>query len=105
MYGDPCAIWLLTFEVAHARLDVPTFDDNEVRGLLETVSSDRSSSWEALSESFSVASSALELFTQALVLWKIVHESDESILLAALSLIGPIASWWNRPVHRVEGGK
>ncbi|KAF8605012.1 P-loop containing nucleoside triphosphate hydrolase protein [Ceratobasidium sp. AG-I] len=88
---------------AHARLDVPTFDDNEVRGLLETVSSDRSSSWEALSEAFSVVSSVLQLFTQALVLWKIVHESDESILLVALSLIGPLASWWSQPVHREDG--
>lgn len=89
---------------AHARLDVPTFDDNEVRGLLETVASDRSGSWEALSESFNVASSLLSLLSKALVLWRIVYESNESVLLVALSLIGPIASWWSQPVaHRAEG--
>jgi hypothetical protein len=86
-------------------LDVPTFDDNEVRSLLETVASDRSGGWEALSESFNIGSTILELLTQAIVLWKIVMESNDSVLLVALSLIGPFASWCSRGVRRPEGGK
>ncbi|CAE6454074.1 unnamed protein product [Rhizoctonia solani] len=88
---------------AHARLDVPTFDDNEVRSLLETVASDRSGAWEALSESFNIGSIFLELITQALVLFGIIMESNDSLLLVTLSLIGPIASWWSRPIRRPEG--
>ncbi|QRV76120.1 hypothetical protein RhiJN_04135 [Ceratobasidium sp. AG-Ba] len=88
---------------AHARLDVPTFDDTGVRGLLETVASDRSGSWEALSESFSTVSAILELCTQGAVLWGIIRESSDSVLLVGLSLIGPFATWWSRPVHRAEG--
>ncbi|KAF8742265.1 P-loop containing nucleoside triphosphate hydrolase protein, partial [Rhizoctonia solani] len=88
---------------AHARLDVPTFDDNEVRSLLETVASDRSGAWEALVDSFNIGSTFLELFTQALVLFGIIMESNDSLLLVALSLIGPVTTWWIRPIRRPEG--
>ncbi|CAE6422002.1 unnamed protein product [Rhizoctonia solani] len=88
---------------AHARLDVPTFDDNEVRSLLETVASDRSGAWEALSDSFNIGSTFLELFTQAFVLFGIIMESNDSLLLVILSLISPVASWWSRPIRRPEG--
>ncbi|CCO26732.1 hypothetical protein BN14_00763 [Rhizoctonia solani AG-1 IB] len=90
---------------AHARLDVPTFDDNEVRSLLETVASDRSGAWEALSDSFTIGSTFLELSAQALVLLGIILESNDSLLLVILSLIGPVTSWWNKPIRRPEGGK
>lgn len=90
---------------AHARLDVPTFDDSEVRSLLETVASDRSGPWEALSESFNIGSIGLELFAEALVLWKIIMDSSDSLLLAVLCLIGPLASWWSRDIRRPDGGK
>jgi hypothetical protein len=105
MLFDKRGASITTPQLAHARLDVPTFDNSEVRALLETVASSRSGSWEALSESFTLASAILELFTQGAVLWKIVQESNESVLLVGLSLIGPVAAWWSRPVHRPEGGK
>jgi ABC-type multidrug transport system fused ATPase/permease subunit len=92
-----------TFQ-AHARLDVPTYDDPSVRGQLTSVTS--SVAWDAISHSTHIVSTLLQLISQFTVLVSVVRAQPDGVLLACLSFVEPVLSLFNgRNAYFTNRGK
>ena len=73
---------------AHARLDVPTYDDPSVQGQLKSVISEVA--WNAISHSTEMISTLLQLISQLTVLLSVVRAQPDGILLTCLSFAEPV---------------
>ena len=94
---------------ARARLDLPTFDDEIVQSQLEAASSGPGRlgiAWTTLSMVLGVFSTAVQLVSQASVLWQTLSSQRDGHLLATVGLIqslAEVAQWKHRGALR-DGG-
>jgi hypothetical protein len=93
---------------AMARLDVPTFADPMVQGQLDSTPSSRgpfsSVSWELIHTLSGCIVGLLKLTSQAAVLFDVLHDKPDGLLLAILSF-GPSALNWFSHMTTKSGGK
>ena len=87
---------------AHARLDVPTYDDPSVQGQLTSILPDVA--WNTLSHSTEIIATLFLLISQLTVLLSVVRAQPDGILLTCLSFSEPILSLLsrNKPVNGGE---
>lgn len=94
---------------ANARLDVPTFENEAVQAQLEAASSGAgrfSIAWNTLTMVLGVFSTAVQLFSQASVLWQTLSSQMDGHLLAAVGLVQSLTEviqWKSRGALR-DGG-
>ncbi|KDQ19846.1 hypothetical protein BOTBODRAFT_379709 [Botryobasidium botryosum FD-172 SS1] len=79
---------------AHARLDVPTFNDAAVQSRLGACfSGDNSVGWTALSKIIHWSTNVLQLLSQLLVIANMLQGQKNDILLALLCFVAPLFMW------------
>lgn len=93
---------------AHARLDVPTYDDVAVQTQLEAASQigGQSIAWVTVNTVFGLMSTMLHMVSQLTVLWGVLKEQRDGLLLAALSCIQVAFEWveWQHRSPLRDGG-
>lgn len=92
---------------AIARLDVPTFSDDAVHQQLQSsVSMDSNSSvaWRMITGTMHIFGTIVKLVSQLSVLVAILKEQDDGLLLASLSFLKPLWSWFTRDRQSVHRG-
>ncbi|THH30401.1 hypothetical protein EUX98_g3800 [Antrodiella citrinella] len=92
---------------ARARLDVPTFDDEAVQRQLHAVSQVQGNSvaWSTIDAISSLASLTLSIVTQASVLWSVLKDQPDGLLLAALTTLHTMSDMfqWQRSAGILHG--
>ncbi len=93
---------------AHARLDVPTYDDVAVQTQLEAAShiGGQSIAWATFTMVSGLVTTAVQIISQLSVLWSILREQRDGPLLAALSAIQVANQWfkWQQINPLRDGG-
>ncbi|KAA1475432.1 HlyB/MsbA family ABC transporter [Dentipellis sp. KUC8613] len=88
-----------------ARLDVPTYEDPVIARQLDAiVPSDRTSiAWSSISTLFEIASTALRVFSQFVVLVGVLSEHRDGFVLALLSQCHHLVAWSEHTILPMNG--
>lgn len=92
---------------AHARLDVPTYDDVAVQAQLEAAShiGGQSIAWATVNMMINLVTTFVQLTSQILVLWSVLKETRDGPLLAALSAVQVALQWFQwQQIIPLRGG-
>ena len=81
---------------ARARLDLPTYESTSVQRQLDEASQEffgRTVAWETLEKALVIVRTGMQLTAQTLVLWRVLRDQRDGVLLAFLTLSSQGAYW------------
>lgn len=91
---------------AYSRLDLPTFEDPLVQRQLETAAGGRTTvAWNTVQVIANIASSVILLISQLSVLYGLLKDQRDGLMIAVVSFISPVLQWIRWQEFSLRGGK